>query len=110
MMSPEEITKRREAYNALCEKRMRLIESSVSASNSGDKELAKKYYDEMMALDPEYCEHDRSWASNCSACDAIHMECFPEYFGKCMSCEEFVDKDELRNDKCIDCFGEDDIE
>lgn len=104
-MNPDEIAKRRAEFKELTAKRMKLTMASVAATNSGNKELGDKLYREMMALDPEYCEHDRSWASTCHLCDQIHMECFPEYYGQCEVCKDFVDKDELENNRCFDCVG-----
>lgn len=103
-MSPEEIQRRRDEHFALVSKRKVLIERSVAASHSGDKELAEKLFTEMIDLTPEMCEHGRCWSSNCIACEEIHKEIFPEYYAACNKCANLYDKDEL-NDKgnCDNC-------
>ena len=105
MLSKEEIEKRRQEFFALSDKRKDFIERICQAANSGNRKLALQLSDEMRSLDPIMCEHDRSWASTCMACDEIHKECFPENYTPCATCKELFDPDELYEDsKCDQCL------
>lgn len=112
-MSPEEITRRRAEWFAKTEERRILIEKICAHSNSHgcykDKkcEEYQSLIDQFRDSDPPFCEHGRSRASDCRACDDIHKEIFPEYFGTCTQCSNLVDKDELDSqNKCFDCHAE----
>jgi hypothetical protein len=106
-MTSEEKERRRKEFFDISEKRRVLIERAVAAGNSGDREGAKKLYEEMLSLVPELCEHGHHWASMCMACDNIHKEVFPELYKQCSSCGELVDPDELdKKKRCFNCQGE----
>src|SRR5208283_5793827 len=101
MLSKEEIERRRQEFFALSDKRRDYIERICQAANGGNRELALKLSDEMRALDPRMCEHERSWSSTCIVCGEIHKECFPENYVACGKCKNLFDPDELYEEgKC----------
>jgi hypothetical protein len=108
-VSPQEIETYRKEWFQKTEERRILIEQLVSHRNShnciGSKcEEYNDLFARFAALDPRECKHGRSWASTCHTCDQEHMEAFPEYFGKCISCQKLVDLDELdEGNRCFDC-------
>lgn len=104
-MSPEEKEQRRKEFFDLSDKRLVLIEKMCAAHNSltKDKELYSQLLNELVALDPRECEHGRSWASNCMACDEIHMEVFPEHYDACITCSKLFNPDELVDGRCDNC-------
>jgi hypothetical protein len=99
-MTPEEITKRRADKEAIDNKRSELLFKLIDASKEEDKTISQKLLEELIALDPPYCEHGRSSVSTCHACDEIDKECFPENYMKCLKCNELVYKHNI----CLDCF------
>jgi hypothetical protein len=109
-VSPQEIEQFRKEWFEKTAARKVLIEQIVPHSrNHGCADvLSCEAYEDLLsklrALDPEECVHGRHWSSSCGACDAQHMEAFPEYFGKCTSCQKLVDLDELdKTNHCFDC-------
>src|ERR1700679_1659232 len=103
MMSPEEKARRRQEWNEHTDKRKVLIEKLCAHSNShvcyiapdghqaiNECEEYNSLLDQLRDTDPKECEHGRSWATNCMACDEIHKEVFPENYGECRKCSELV--------------------
>lgn len=115
MMSPEEKSRRRREWKDKAEKRRLLIEKVCAHSHShgcarhkGCSEY-EGMVEELYNLDPKECEHGRSWASSCLACDEIHKEVFPEHYAKCFGCKKLADPDELNEkERCFDCQGTED--
>lgn len=104
-MSPEEIERRRKEHFDLSKKRDAICLKILGLQNkhSGNDEFNKLLI-QLRDLDPKECEHGRSWAANCMACDDVHKEVFPEYYSKCVGCSELVDPDELdSSNHCFDC-------
>lgn len=110
-MTPEERLQYRKEWEEKSETRRILIEKICAHHNShgcAKKNASCEEYEKLLQdfrdTDPAYCKHERSKYSDCKACDDEHMEAFPEYFGRCQSCNSLVDLDELDKDKnCFDC-------
>lgn len=103
-LSPEEISKRREASFIQNEKRIKLIERAMSASADGDMVQYEALCQEISDMNPPECEHQRSWTKECEECDDIDIQCFPENFVACSICNKLVDVDEPDdNGKCFNC-------
>lgn len=108
IMTPEEKeTYRKEWFRKSEERRVLIAQISAHAHDCPKITECEEYQDlvlKLRDLDPSYCEHGRSWASECMACDQQHMEAFPEYYNKCDACQNLVDLDGLdQSNHCMDC-------
>ena len=109
-MSPQEIEAYRKDWLEKTEARRVLIEQIIphcrnhGCTNILSCEAYEDLLSKLSALDPNECVHGCHWSSSCVACESQHREAFPEYFGKCTSCQKLTDLDELSfNNCCFDC-------
>jgi hypothetical protein len=64
-------------WEAAAIERAKLIPAICAAHNSGDKELAKKLNKELLATDPDRCDHGRDNKGICALCQEIDDILFP---------------------------------
>ena len=109
MLSQKEIQRRRKEFEELSDKRKILIEKLIASTINNENENADKLSKELLALEPNECEHGKHSSLSCNDCDAIFMECFSEHFESCCcDCDEKFEEDALNEDgQCINCGNSD---